>query len=67
MAQKSLSIYLFIYFVEHCPVDISHAAMSPEFSFPSAVVAVIWTGICQPAHGVFISPVTQDYVEVTPK
>lgn len=41
--------------------------LSPLFSFPSAAIVVIWAGICQPAHGVFISPVTQDYVEATPK
>lgn len=59
MAQKSISIFL----GEHGPFDISHAAVSPVFSFPSAAILVIGASICQPARGIFISPVTQDYVE----
>lgn len=55
------------FFVEHGHVDISHAATSPVFSSPSAAIVEIWAGICQPVYGVFISPVTQDYVEATPK
>lgn len=45
--------------------DISHAAMFLVFSFPAAVVVSRQLSVT--IHGVFISPVTQDYVEVTPK